>query len=424
MAITKVGAIVYIYDDSDATGGHAAGSPHTFAEISAAFPADLVSNGTNVPSYRGVATIQVGDTGTGTATTTLPDTVGSTVIWDSTKTLQYRTTQTTSWFTVLGTKVGAGDVASGHKGTTLVFGGTTTIRGTLDAYGSTLRMGVTGAVPLTFLLPTGGGGELINCLMQSQATSSNAFSFTGSSANSFDTIYNVDWTGATSGTLVNNWWSRASERLTFGGSNGRQMVPLTATSMTLKDVAFFGTPTTSDIAWNVGTIASQQMVRRMWSNNAPKFGFSTGTTNTPVLDFATLELWLYDVKVVDGSGTAISGIPVRLTDSIGNVQVDAITGSDGMLSYGSGLTTNAVVVMDHYSNGTIYVQRHRGPFYVEINTPNLTGYNPSYASRQKYFVWPGAESVTTTAGSFEDVQDIVNLTEPSGGQTSWTECTL
>lgn len=410
----------FIYDDASS----ASGLGYTFAEIATAFPVDFVNNGTFKPSYRALVSLQVGDTGVGTATTTLVDTDGSNVIWDNTRTLLYRTTQTSSWFTVLGTKVGTGNEASGHKGTTLVFGAATTIRGNFKNYGGTLRMGATGAAPLTFLLPTGGGGELVNCLMQSEATSGNAFSFTGSSANSFDTIYNVDWTGATSGTLVNNWWSRASERLTFGGSNGRQMVPLTATAMTLKDIAFFGTPTTSDIAWNVGTIASHQIVRPMWSNNAPKFGFATAGTSTPTLAFASLEMWQYDVKVVDGAGAAISGIPVRLTDAFGNVQVNTTTGSDGMLSFGSGATTNAVVVMDHYSNGTIYVQRHRGPFYSEINTPNLTGYNASYASRQYYFTWPGAESITTTSGTFEDVQDIVNLLEPSGGATNWAECTL
>ena len=310
-------------------------------------------------------------------------------------------------------------MASGHKGTHIVFGAATTIRGTSSIYGSDLR---TSTGTLTFLLPTNGGGELINCIVQSSVTSGTNFQMTGSAVNTFDNLYNVDMSGSTTATMFNNWFTDAAERITFAGNPARFIAPPSGTAITMKDFAFFGTPTSSDIGWQGSTIVNHLFVRPGWSGNGPKFGFATGSLASPLLAAASREYWLFDLKIVDGTGAAISGIPIRLTDTLGNAQVDTTTDATGELSFGSGLTANGVIVMDHYSDTTQYVQRSRSPFYLEINTSNLTGYNSNYASRQYYFNWPGSETVTTTAGSFEDVNDIVNLQEPSGGQTSWAEC--
>lgn len=409
------GTTIFIYDDASS----ASGLGYTFAEISAAFPVDFVSNGTNKPSYRARVSLQVGDTGVGASTTTLVDTVESAVDWDSTRTLLYRTTQTSSWFTNLGTKVGSGNQASGHKGTTLRFGAATTIRGTFNCWGGDIR---TSTGTITWLLPTGGGGEMVNTLIQSSVAAGNQISFTGSAANSFNNIFNVDVSGSTTGTLVNNWFSLVSDRLSFAGNGARLFSPPSATAVTLKDCLFKGTPTSHDIGWQAATVVSHILVRPIWTNNAPKFGFNGGTG--PALGSATLEMWRYDMKVVDGLGAAVVGVPVRLTDNLSNVQVNTVTTSDGRLSFGSGLTENAVTVMDHYSDGVQYVQRHRSPFLAEINLSTMAGYNSNYASRRFFFDWPGKETVTTSSGTFEDVGDLINLSEPSGAATNWTECSL
>lgn len=389
-----------MYDDASS----ASGLGYTFAEISAAFPADFISNGTNKPSYRASVTLQVGDTTTNAATTTLVDTVESTVIWDNTRTLAYRATQTTSWFTNLGTKVGTGDQASGHKGTTLVFGTATTMRGTMNLYGCTIKMQ---GNFLATLIPTPNAGELVNCLFQSSSASAALSSFSIGSTSNFDNIYNVDITGNVTADISLGPGANTVERCTVGGSGQRGCIQLApGTSRTYKDIALFGTPTRADMLWPSSTIVNHHLVRPVWTNNAPKFGF-VGSAALPSLANATLEYWPYNVKIVDGTGAAISGIPVRLTDAHGNVQVDTTTGSDGRLSYGSGLTEDAVIVMDHYSDTTQYVQRFRGPFLSEINTgPNADN---RYRSRTYPFTWPGVETVTTSTGTFLPVMDVIPL---------------
>jgi hypothetical protein len=160
------------------------------------------------------------------------------------------------------------------------------------------------------------------------------------------------------------------------------------------------------------------MVQPAWSQGgSPKC--STQTSNIPTLANAMLEWWLWNVKVVNASGAAISNIPVKLTDTIGNVQVNTTTDSNGRVSFGSGIKANAVTVMDHYSVGTTYTQRHRSPFLVEINTGNSK--NTDYQSLRGYYYWPGYESVTTTAGNFEDVNTMIHLQTAAGAPTTWIE---
>lgn len=408
------GTTIYIYDDASS----ASGTGYTFAEIAAAFAADFVSNGTNKPSYRAKVSLQVGDTGVDTATTTLVDTAESTVIWDSTKTLIYRATQTTSWFTVLGTKIGSGNRASGKAQTTLIFGANTTLRGTFQAYGSTLKTS-TGTIVITSQASPS-SSELVNCLVQNSATSGNTFTLLAAVGN----LYNADFSSGTTGNVISSWSATSAERITVAATTPTAYVllPISA-SQTIKDLTLFGTPSGADFRWNPGTTAQHHLVRPGWTQAAAKFGFA-GAATTPVIANATLEYALFNVKLVDGTGAAISGIPVRLTDSVGNAQVSTTTDSAGEISFGSGLLINAVAVMDHYSDGAAYAQRHRSPFYIEINLPTMTGYNANYFGRQYYFDWPGSETVTTTSGAFEDVNDIVNLQEPSGGATNWVECEL
>lgn len=405
---------VYIYDDSDATGGHAAGSPHTFAEIAAAFPGEFASLGTNAASYRGLQTLQIGDTGVGTATTTLTDT-NSTVIWDNTKTLATRATQTTSWFLNLGTKVGTGNVASGKSGSVLVFGAATTMRGNVSAYGTTFK---TTSGALSILGVSGTNQEFQNCLFQSSVAG--VAPMIPQSGSTTAVFYNCDFSHSTTSQVMSSFISTASERITICASAPTTFLQTAISTLQIKDLKMFGSPTISDVRWSGLGPINWKLVRPGFTDNAPKF--SAGTVN-PLLASATWEYWLWDVKVVDGSGAGIANIPVKLTDATGEVQVDTVTGSDGQVSFGSGITANAVKVMDHYAEaGPTYAQRHRSPFLVEVNTGGsaLVG----YPSRRYYFNWPGYESITTSSGTFEDVGDIVSLGEPGTNPTNWVELVL
>lgn len=405
---------VYIYDDNDATGGHAAGSPHTFAEIAAAFPGEFASLGTNAASYRGLQTLQIGDTGVGTATTTLSDT-NSTVIWDNTKTLAWRATQTTSWNTNFGTKVGSGNQASGKNGCVLVFGALTSLRGNMAWHGSTIKM-TSGA--LQFSNVAGTTIDMVNTLIQSSAAGVSPIVL--GPASTTVNIYNVDISHTTANQVMSSFATTSAERITVCATAPTTFLQTGIPLVAVKDLKMFGTPSTSDIRWaSIGPI-NWQLIRPGWTGAAPKFtGVSSGNPN---LAAAVWEYWLWDVKVVDGAGVGIANVPVKLTDATGEVQVNTVTGSDGQLTYGSGLTANAVKVMDHYMVGLVYTQRHRSPFLVEINTgaSALVGYQ----SRRYNFYWPGYESITTSSGSFEDVADIVSLGEPSGAGTNWTEMVL
>lgn len=271
---------------------------------------------------------------------------------------------------------------------------------------------------MQFQSSTNGVGEMINVLLQSSATGNTPINV-GAAASKFANLYNVDISHTTTTNQVStNINSTTAERLTIGG-NPTAFISSGTTGLAFKDIALFGTPTTSDLRWSAAGSVLWKVYRPIWTSNAPKF---SAAINSPSLANATTEYWRYDVKVVDRTGAAISGIPVRLTDVLGNIQVDTTTDSDGQVSFGSGLGANMVAVMDHYvSSGTTYAQRHRSPFTCKVNTSDLTGYNSAYLSRTYAFNWVGYASVTTSSGAFEDVGDIVAIQDPAGNPTTWVE---
>jgi len=410
------GTTIYIYDDASS----ASGTGYTWAEIASAFGADFIDNGTNLPSYRSAVSIQVGDTGTGTATTSLIDATDSTVIFDDNKTLTYRSTQTSSWFTTLGTKVGTGDVATGNAGGCLVMGTTATIRGTFKFYGCKIVQ-TKGAI--SFVPYADEVGELVNCLIQHRATGT-APIVLGSASIKIDNLYNVDISSDSNNYVATIINARSVRRVTMGGPSVAYGLSTALASVENKDCNIFGSPATSDYRWSAAGALSWGFVRPGWSGNAAKF--SSYATSIPPLDGSqTREFWIYNVKVVDSSGVGISGIPVKLTDTTGAIPVNTTTDSTGQitflpveldsgggLAYQSDIFTNAVPTMDHYVDvgGTgLYTQRHRSPFLAEINMSYQTGYNSNYESRRYYFNWPGYPSITTTSGTFEDIQDIISL---------------
>lgn len=404
---------IVIYDDSDATGGHAAGSPHTFAEIAAAFPAIFTDLGTNAKSYRSQVSLQIGS-GVGSATTTLNDT-NSTLIFDNTRTLTWQNSTTTSWNVNLGTKVGSGNTASGKNGSVVVLGAATTVRGNLALYGTTLKT-TSGAI--TFASVVGCTNDFQNLLIQSSVTG--VAPILPQSLATSAVFYNVDFSHSTTSQVLASFVSTAAERITVCATAPTTFLQTAVSQLSVKDLKMFGSPSTSDIRWSGPGPVNWQLVRPGFTLLAPKF---SGSAANPNLAAATWEYWLWDVKVVDGAGAGIANVPVKLTDVTGEIQVNTTTGSDGQVTFGSGITANAVKVMDHYMvAGPTYAQRHRSPFLVEINTGS--GAIVGLQSRRYYFNWPGYESITTSAGTFEDVADIISLGEPSGAATNWTELTL
>jgi hypothetical protein len=368
-----------------------------------------------VASYRAKVSLQIGDTGVGTAATTLQDT-DATVIFDSTKTLLARNSQQTAWFLTLGTKIGSGDAASGVRGCVLVLGAATTFRGTIKLYGCTIRQ-TAGA--LTWAPGANNTGEAINTLFQSSSSGTSPFSFGTAGAAEIDNLYNCDFSHTTAVQMAANLNSRSAERITLACAAPTALVSTGAVGLEVKDAAMFGTPTQSDLRWTSSS-SGWKLIRPRFTGNAPKFSSSSAVA--PDLSGATIEYWLWGVKVVDGDGDGIASIPVTLTDVLGNVQVNETTDANGEVSFGSELTTNAIAVADHYISGGVYTLRQRSPFLLEVNTGGSA--SSDWPSRSLYFDWVGSEAVTTSTGSFEDMYDVIPLQSIGGNPTNWTECEL
>lgn len=379
----------------------------------------FTSNGTNVPSYRSRVSVQIGNSANNTS---LVDATGSLVVFDNTRTLTGGGTATARFLT-LGTKIGSGNLATGVNGGMVCFGAATTLGGTVSLYGVTLRQ-TTGA--MTWSTATAGTGEAINAMFQSTASGTAPFNF-GSSAVPLGNLYNCDFSHTTGNQIVSNLNAVTAERITIGAAAPSSCFASGADSPRIKDLALFGTPTQSDLRWATAGATSWAIVRPRFTGNATKFSI-VSSGNPPLNGIAeTREYWLWGAKVVDGDGNGIAGIPVTLTDNVGVVQVTATTDADGEITYTTQLNpsytdTNFVCVMDHYAVGTTYTQRHRSPFLVEVNTG--ASRNTSYQSHRARFDFAGAGTVTTSAGSFEDMFDVIALEPPAGNPTTWVELEL
>jgi len=295
------------------------------------------------------------------------------------------------------------------------------LRGDVALYGCSLVSSSTSGQALQFLSMNSGAGDLVNCLFQGFTATLSAHSF-GAVGAPVSNLFNVDISGDPAQAITGAFVPTTASRLTFSGNPGTSYVTTgSLVGIQIKDCIFFGTPAASDMRWGSPTATNWALIRPTWSGNAAKWSGSGPTTPSS----GAQEYWNYDAKVVNGLGMGVSGIPLKLTDNDGNVQVSVVTDANGEISFGSGLTANIVAVMDHYSDGTpTYLQHHRSPFLCEVNMPTQAGYNNSYLSRRYYFNWPGKETVTTTAGSFVDLGDIINIQDPPGQPTSWVEASL
>jgi hypothetical protein len=363
--------------------------------------------------------VQIGNSAN---TTHLEDATGSIVVFDSGKTLTGGGTASARFLT-LGTKIGSGDQATGVKGGMLCFGAATAacFAGTTKLYGVTIQQ-TTGAVSWT-PAAADNGSEAFNCIFQSTAAATAPFNF---GANRISTFYNCDFSHTTTNQVLANLGAVSAERVTIGAATPTAFLSSSAANVAIKDVAMFGTPTLSDIRWAGSGAIFWALIRPQFSGNAAKFSFPGGQS-TPNLASATIEYWFWNVKVVDYAGAGISGIPVKLTDNVGNVQVDTTTDAAGEITFTTAINAsldvaNAVAVADWYIADAAVTLRHRSPFLVEVNTGGSA--NPGYPSRRYYHNWAGYSDVTLTAGTFADMRDVISLQDPSGASTNWTECSL
>lgn len=391
---------IFIHDNAAAANGQY----YTFAEIAAAFPAAFTDLGTFRKSYRAQATVQIGDATVDSAPTTLLDT-NSDVYFDALKTLRWRATQTSSWRCKLGTRIGTGLVAGAKDGCTLAFGATTVPRGLVELYDSEFITQGTNVVS-TVLGADDNGSEIVGCTFLGMGGGNVTL---GTATQRFSNIFNVNIFG--SGTIaIGSWGAVHADEIKVANASPVAFLRTPSSNVVIRNPLFIGTPTASDWSWsNVGA-TNWVLVRPTYSSMAPKFAQLAG--GSMAVENGTKEVWIYKVKLVDENGDAVAGIPVKLTDVLGNVIVDAISDVNGRVSFvttfPSGATEqNGVIVMDHYTVSQVYTQRHRGPFLEEINVG--AGSSPNYFPKSKLFKWPGHETITLSSGTFEDVNSVIEL---------------
>ena len=285
-------------------------------------------------------------------------------------------------------------------------------------YGCKLRKKSSGSNRIQYLPGiTGSTGEFVDCDFQSEGNST-SYIF-GSSTQKVSNMYNCSLAMSSNPTqpCLSTLFIDNMDRVMLAEESGTAYIATNAVDISFKDVLMKGTISAGDLRLNSGA-ARWSMVRPVWSQSGfPKVAFTTA--HTVSLANALKEYWLFNVKVVDSTGAGLANIPVKLTDTLGNAQVDTTTDSYGRISFGSGLTANGVIVVNHYGTSGVYAQSHRSPFLLEVNTGNSK--DTTRQSLRTRFYWPGYETYTTTAGTFEDVNVVVPLETASGTPTSWTE---
>lgn len=389
----------------------------------AATDAIRVDSGTGFPTVRFLKSLVWGEDGGGATSnaTTWSDT-NLCLTFDATRIIRTRTTNLTSLNITLGTRIaGNGNAASGGNGVTILQApGTTTampIRGVVKLYGCRFAKAYSASNQALQFPNLQSGSEMINTQLDGFTSY-----VIGSTGAPFDLAYNVDITRPDTATnIVTSFFVTAAERLTIAslraGETSTFAVASATAGLSFKDPIFLGTQ--EEILNASGASPNWTLVRPTWPSGSSLFS-TAGSTTDP--DTGAHEYWRYDVKCVSGSGAAVSGIPVKLTDAQGNVQVNTTTDSSGQIIFGSGLTANMVITVDHYSDGaSVYQIRHRSPFLAEINMPSQTGYNDNYFSHRYYFNWPGYETYSKTSGTMEDVSDVFTMSAASSGGSMWVE---
>lgn len=393
------------------------GTHYTVSEIIAAVTAadaTRIDSGTGFPTYRFLKNLVVG--GASSNATLLQD-VNCTLTFDATRILRTRTTNTTNVGITFGTRVGSGNSGSGGNGVTVLLAPTTStamaIRGTVKLYGSRFSKSYLATSQALQFPAVNSGSELVNC--QFDGFTSYVL---GSSGFNIGLIYNLDITRPNAATnIITAFFVDVAERITVSSlrtADANLALSSNTANVSFRDAVFFGDFTgggAPGVLSAGGTATGWKLVHPQWPTGVNLFGVNS----VALADDGAHEYWEYDPQVVDGTtGTPLSGIPVKLTDILGNVQVDEITGSNGRITFGSGITANMVIVADHYTGG----RRTRSDFLAEVNTGASA--NPAYPEVTYRFDWPGDDT-----GRYGEVWDIIPLGNPAGGAgTVWVEQTL
>jgi hypothetical protein len=370
------GSTIFLEDDS-----------HADADLDGVLdvyhPSDIVAKGlgsgdvtdlaTLTKSFRSKATIQNGD-GSGTAVTTF-EAQNMRLLFDSGKTYAVSTVGSANRWTKLGQKVqGASGKPGGRSGCTIDFGATTTIRGNMLLYGSTLRTAV-GAMNLQ---PGASGlsAEIVSCLLESAGNIS-----IGTAAAILQMIYNVEFVLGGTG-VISNLNAEEIERIWVVLTGSNLYFISTGAAFNVRDGIFVGTPAAADIRFTGGVEA--HLIAHTWSGNAPKLDIAaTGVSEWGSFNTLTLD---------KDTGLVVAAVPVRIVDdATSEVVFDGVSDANGGITFnndpaGSGraVFANAVRLAKHSGSGPV-VTEERGPWTVQVNQTGAT--LPAYPGFSYKMAW-------------------------------------
>lgn len=308
------GTEIYIYDDADATGGHAAGSPHTWAEINAAFPVDFpilqtAAGATFSASHRQYlpnVTTRIGHPASGNSNaTSLVDATGADIFCIGTR-LQFTAFNGATTTFTLGTKIGTGVRMSGKNGGTIHQSGALVFRGNVGLYGCHIET-VSGANNLQFLNSQSVAMEIAGCT--AMITGSYIF---GNSSQPLR-IHNSTFASSTTGNVVASADISESSGVVWAATNPGAFFASAAQNRNITRVILSGSPTLADIRANAGA-QGWNLTDIIYSDTAsiPKVDVQTDVA----VEDSFRDLRTYETKVVDENGNSLSGISVYITTDV------------------------------------------------------------------------------------------------------------
>jgi len=439
MGYVVVGTSLFVYDDASNAGGHAAGTPHSYAEIFTLFnvgPNFYVSGlfdalgATVFPGVAMVSNVNIvigGQTTDGQNTTTFIDT-GKHVFFKAGFGLSFRNTGSTFTTTTLGTRLGTGDDSVGRNGCVIYQTGAINWRQNVNLWGCHVHMG--GAVLNAFVID---GTNVINiggCVFDGQKYALGTQDVDG--LNIYNSIFG---SLATDQPLTAIRLGDAHDVM-IACAAPSDFISVNSALRTLTSVRLIGTPSRSDIRITAG--APNWKVKEMsWSGTVgiPKVMLTIAPPGIAA-GSGVSEYRFFQTHVGDQSGTPLSDIPVRLYSDIDGLWVDAKTSFDGDIAFNAiGLGTNFAFVRDHYStNDGAANQKQREHIFTIVVNGTLGSFvpNPNFATKIITFTWSGLyqrkeTAVSTPVGDFNDIFMPIQLqpgTPNEDSAVTWDECQL
>lgn len=422
-------SILYFYDDNDPTGGHTAGQPHTLAEgvLSAAWAAFLTTPINGI--YQCAKTIRAGDNVAGHVNqTTFQATIGEGIYFTAGSLISGAPNAAgLRWR--LGNKLLSGEQMYGYLGLTVMKAGACSLQGDIQIFGCQVQATSFSLVPFDSTAADSEGAGNRFSLNQAASVGVSISRF-------FKSWYNNSNLNVGSTTVLAALFVEGSSghRIVSSGVNWPSLINSAITGQRIVKVQFIAQASTVPGAAQVTSVA----VPANWFVLEPswiqpefrkyKFGYNGLQL---ALGNQHFECWgLHTAVVDDSSGLPLSGIPVTVIDSIGQVQVNgALTGSDGDIAFGQDfvpgqpVTGNYLIIEDvgnwEYAAAEDYSRRYRGPFYVLINAGPFA--SPLYQSYSAVIDWPYSGS-SRKLGQYSGVHLPVRLLAVGGIVSSWIKC--